>query len=270
MLGERYGWSRSTDPAQPIPPGTTVADLKSMESSTLLTTTFDQGAETYAWVDEHRERSITELEILHNFLLQHERGEKLEPSQAQFARAYLRTARREDMRDTPLASEQLDDLKARIRASPVAAADYTDAEQLGDIMYEDLVRMLDRTYPPNEHYSPRDAENDAMLFFGQELLSAYVHEEELQQACRAHFEGAPAAPLVLVGAAGSGKSATAAHLASALETWLPVGQKSCVIVHHVGASANSTSPSALMRRILLELKHARAPGTAMTGSRGGL
>jgi hypothetical protein len=51
ILGQRYGWSFSTDP-----------------DSELLKQTFDIAAESYPWVNQFRDRSVTELEVLHGYL----------------------------------------------------------------------------------------------------------------------------------------------------------------------------------------------------------
>jgi hypothetical protein len=121
VLGGRYGWAQQ--------PGA---------SDELLTQTFSNASASYPWLKEYEDRSITELEIRHAVLN--------DPSNSTAKRAqfYFRSlsAAEEQTQDLRLAR-----LKSEVSASPARVAAYSRAADLGSLVYNDLLRLIDIDFP---------------------------------------------------------------------------------------------------------------------------
>ncbi|MCK4306393.1 MAG: DUF4062 domain-containing protein, partial [Candidatus Eisenbacteria sp.] len=138
LLGERYGWVP--------PPGAIPQELIAEQP----------------WLAEHREKSVTELEIAHGVLRNPEMA-----SRAYFYfrdEAYLDQIppeKRADFVETdPVARDKLAALKTDIRESGVTWKEYPDPKALGQAVLGDLTAVIDREFPP-EH-APDGLEREAL------------------------------------------------------------------------------------------------------------
>ena len=105
-----------------------------------------------SWLERARDRSVTELEILHGVLN--------DPDMAAQAFFYFRDPayieslperERAVHRETPAGAEKLARLKDRIRASPFPVReDYRDPRDLGRLVLEDMTRLIDTLFPEGE------------------------------------------------------------------------------------------------------------------------
>jgi len=227
LLGERYGWV-----PQQIP---------------------DELAELQPWLAEHREKSVTELEILHGVLNR--------PEMANRAIFYLRDpeyvdrippAQRSDfVEQDPQRRARLEALKGRIRRSGLAVREnYVDPQSLGQWVLQDLTVAINQMFPVTEVPGPLDreaAEHDA---FARSRTGVYVGRQEYFDRLNEHGAG-DGPPLVILGESGSGKSALLANWALRYRREHP---DTLVLMHFIGSSPYSTDWAAMLRRIMGELK----------------
>lgn len=242
LLGERYGWI----------PGEIPADL----------------IERQPWLDEHRHRSVTELEILHGVLHN--------PEMAEHAFFYFRDPAFIDTlpaseqircREVPTAEEirelgqnearqrceerrlKLRTLKDAIRGNAFPVRQYRDPEELGKLVLEDLKGVIERLYP--EASAPGSLEREAAHHeaVAERLRRIFVGREKYFEQLDRHVLG-NGPPLVVLGAAGVGKSALLANWSARYRQEHP---SKPVILHFIGASPQSTDWSAMLRRILSEI-----------------
>jgi hypothetical protein len=206
ILGERYGWVPDDIPA----------DLVRQQP----------------WLAEHRERSVTELEIVHGVLR--------DPAQAGRAFFYLRdpaflesvpAADRARYVEGPLPFEierfgageaearaerrrqKLRALKAAIRSSGLPVHDnFRDARALGDAVLRDVTDAIDRLYPANEVPDTLTSEESAQVSFAGERRRIFIGRDAERERLTAHLRASPT-PLVVLGETGIGKSALLANWA---------------------------------------------------------
>ena len=135
LLGERYGW---------VPEK---IDHRLLEEQ--------------PWLAEHREHSVTALEMVHGVLKN--------PEMAHRAYFYFRDPvygeslpedrRRDLLAEDPEARAKLAKLKDRIRASGLPLKEnYPDPEAVGQCILEDLWQAIDQEYPAGEVLDPLDRE----------------------------------------------------------------------------------------------------------------
>ena len=245
------------------------------------------------WLAEHRRRSVTELEILHGVLN--------DTGMARHAFFYFRSrdylarvppAARADYEEVAspdaiapysadeaaaragLRRQQLEDLKARIRASgcPVRE-DYPDPVALGEMVFADLARVIDQRFPGEERLDPLDRDTFEHNAFAQNRVFGYVPRESYLGRLDAHVAGENA-PLVITGAPGVGKSALAAwwvlHYRKFAVEQSPAPRRfwqrrtrsstpyAPLVVHFVAAGNDSADIATLLRRLIGEL-HRHVP-----------
>jgi len=228
LLGERYGWIPDEIPQELI--------------------------EQEPWLAEHRQHSVTALEILHGVLNN--------PAMADHALFYFRDpacrtrvpagADPADFApEDATAAAKLRQLKERIRNSGFPVRDnYPDPKALGELVLRDLTEIIDRRYPEEETPDPLDreaAEHDA---FAQSRARVYIGRQEYFDRLDAHARG-DGPPLVVLGESGAGKSALLANWALRYREAHP---ETLVITHFIGASPYSADWAMMLRRIMGELK----------------
>lgn len=176
---------------------------------------------------------------------------------------------------------RLESLKQRIRESGAPLReDYSDPVAVGEMVYEDLVGEIDRLYPAGQGLDPFDRDTAEQDAFAASRAGIYVGGESYLSRLDAHVaqqdpEGGGRG-LVIVGHAGAGKSALLASWVArragtqtapeqpAKSLWRKVFDRlsgsrpqpsaaPLVIAHFAGAAANSSDPTAMLRRLIGEL-----------------
>ena len=252
MLGERYGW-----------------DVTDIAPETMR---------RYPWLEDHRESSITEIEICHGAL-----DNAVDPAKVRIyfrTRSYLDTlptGEHEGYFETPgrdesrkygaQAAEQrarrrarkLADLKDRIANSSVPRRDYDDLPQLAELVSADLRTLLDESFPKTATPDPNQLETDRHLAMAWSLAEAeaaagtrhgtFVGRSAISERFDAHVAGS-GNPLVVSGDPGIGKSAL---LANWLLRYREAHPEDHVIVHLCGASPASSTAYGLAGRLLAEI-----------------
>ncbi|MDD5189218.1 MAG: DUF4062 domain-containing protein, partial [Methanoregula sp.] len=240
MLGERYGW---IDPDAP-----------------------EKVKDDYPWVKEHVEKSITELEILHGVLRNPEMAthtffyfrDKTYLESQKFRDAVQEEDRAGYFVENAEAGRKLTDLKERIRKSGFPVREnYSDPVVFGELVKEDLMRVIDSLAPPPKPLTDAerasaalDREDMAHEAFAASRFGVYIPRQEYFKRLDVHVSG-DSPPLVVLGDSGSGKSALLAHWAFRYRLRHP---DDLVLVHFVGASSDSTDWTDMLRRFMGEFK----------------
>jgi hypothetical protein len=246
ILGQRYGWLPAAHPRALL--------------------------DAYPWVRDHRDKSITELEILHGVL---NGGPGRKP-----ALFYFRDQADTNTIPEPIRTEvfveadadrigKLADLKERIRAAGLPLLDGYPArwepqavrlaglevfgERLGRDLWEAIKALLQLPdKPPAEAQpDPLAEELDYHERFMESRLRVYVGRERISRELFSFAEGDEAVACLVTGPSGSGKSAALAHFLTDYRQQHP---EALVVPHFVGASPRSTNLREMLRRFCQVLK----------------
>ena len=211
----------------------------------------DELIEREPWLSEHKNCSVTELEILY--------GALRNPQMAEHAFFYFRSpAYRGSLPPGPGSalrsqdddsSNKLQLLKERIRKSsfPVRE-DYADPKSFGELVLADLTAVINKLYPEGPLPNPLDREAAEHEAFARSRTGVYVGRDRYFHALDQHAAG-DGPPLVILGESGSGKSALLANWALRYRTANP---NDLFLMHFIGATPASADWAAMVRRILGE------------------
>ncbi len=233
ILGERYGW---------VP--------EELSGEVL---------EREPWLAQQAGRSVTELEILQGVLN--------DPEMAEHAFFYFRdpvyleslpSRERPRYREQSEArGAQLGALKVRIRESGFPVREnYRDPKELGRLVTEDFIGVIDRLFPEGSAPDPLDREGAVHEAFARNRRAVYIGRGVYFDRLDAHAAG-EGPPLVLVGQSGGGKSAL---LAAWTDHYRQRHPDAVLLTHFIGATADSTDWVTTVRRLLGELNRLRGLG----------
>ena len=244
LLGERYGWV----PDEILP----------------------ELIERQPWLAEHRDYSVTELEVLHGVLNNPEMAEhayfyfrdpkfiqSLPPKErsAYFESTTAEEARQVGSEEAQRRADQrkgkLANLKGRIRSSGFPVHEnYQDPKEFGQLVLKDLTAIIDELYPEGSQPDPLDREATEHEVFARSRMGVYIGRQTYFDQLDAQA-GGDGAPLVILGESGSGKSALLANWAM---RYRREHADDLVLVHFTGATPASADWEAMLRRILGEVK----------------
>jgi len=229
LLGDRYGW---------VPP-------PEMISSELV--------EVQPWLAEHREKSVTELEIIHGVLASQQMNDR--------AFFYFRDhsytdrvdeTKASDFRETdPEQTARLDRLKQEIRGSGcMVRENYKDPYEVADYILEDLWNVIDEEFPEGSSPDPLDREINEHEQYAETRRRVYIGREEYYRKLDEHAASQDP-PLVITGGSGSGKSALIANWVDRYRMGNP---QTFIIQHYLGSSPQSANHIMIIRRIMKEIR----------------
>jgi nephrocystin-3 len=233
LLGERYGWVPGDD---------------------AFTTDLE---EEQQWLKDLHGKSVTELEILHGVLNN--------PEMAGRAFFYFRDPkyvesvhpdRRSDFdAENPASAEKQQRLKALIRAACAAkniplCENYADPIRLASLVLEDLKTAVDAQFPLATIPDPFAREARDHDAFAEIRRRTYIGRSDYFTALDRHAQG-DRSPLVVLGDAGSGKSAL---LANWIDRWRKAHPEDFVFEHYIGSTPDSAQHWWLMARLVAEIK----------------
>ncbi|MGA2605065.1 MAG: tetratricopeptide repeat protein [Verrucomicrobiia bacterium] len=233
LLGERYGWVPGDDAF--------TADL----------------LEEQPWLVNLRDRSVTELEIVHGVL----REEQMHGRAFFYFRdpAYLDqvpSAQRSDfVSETPEARTRLEQLKASVRHARDedvchVRENYPNPRRLAELVLEDLKAVVDAQFPIASIPNPLDREARDHEAFAEIRRRTYIGRIDYFTALDRHAAG-DGAPLVVLGDSGSGKSSL---LANWLALWRQGHPHDFIFQHYIGGIPDSAEHWRLMTRLIAEIK----------------
>jgi hypothetical protein len=245
MLGERYGW---------------VPDAIASDA-----------VARYPWLDNMRGRSVTELEIRHGALNDRSDAALFYFRDPAWLDRLSDTADRANYETTePQARRRLAELKEEIIAAGFRVRTYSDPKELGPLVREDMIRLLDRFLPSAAaSLDERDAAAQGALIARHS--SAHVGNRAELRLLDEHAQGTKSpAGLIVTGEAGSGKSALLARwvalrgdgglgpagsVPGMWQRFLGRGntRQKVVVFHFAGASVDSTGVPAMLRWLTAEL-----------------
>jgi nephrocystin-3 len=220
--------------------------------------------EQHPWLRQRGGRSLTELEILH--------GALNDPSAASHALFYFRDPRyaqtialdrRPDyLAENPDAAVRLAHLKDQIRGfnrdGRLACApreNYATPEALGAMVLEDLTKLIDRLYPVSGVPDSKTQERLEQQAFADSHTRCYVRRPSYTSRLDDYAEGDDPAPFVVLGEAGSGKTALLADWITAYQAAHP---QHIVLTHFIGGTRDSANWVEMLRRIMAGIKDALA------------
>jgi nephrocystin-3 len=225
LLGERYGWVPRSIPL----------DLKKRQR----------------WLNNYESKSITELEIVYGVLKNPKMGGHAyfyfrEPSYLDSLNANVRTLYIEKSRDR---RQKLTILKQKIVSGGFPNKKYKDPDQLEIQVYDDLKNVIDLNFPMIAIPDPLEREALEHRAFAESRHRIYIKRRGYLNAISRHVNGS-LSPLVLIGESGAGKSAA---LAKYYLDYIN-NQDDDIIIHFIGSTPYSSDWTALIRRLLAELK----------------
>ncbi len=210
------------------------------------------------WPDDYRERSVTELEIIHGVLSW--------PAPCAAAFFYFRqpAAGKSGM---PAAGESIVPAVGRTRLAALKESirrhhcvgflthapreHYTSAEVLGRAIRRDFSRLIRALYPKGAKPRWHEAEAMAHEAFARSKAAVFVGREKEFARLDCHVANDGSVPLVVLGETGVGKSALLANWVLHYREKMP-GDLS--LIHFVGCTGTSSDPTRVVRRILSELQ----------------
>lgn len=235
LLGERYGWA----------PQYTDLDHKSelLALFPFLENSLKEGL------------SVTEMEIIHGVINN--------PEMIDHSFFYLRSleltellgkqfSAPNDYTESDIALRQkLEQLKDKIRESGLPVRDnYQTVAELGELVKQDLLAVLDSSFPVDETPTPIEAERNAHRMYGQDRCHSYIANPDDLDVLDQHLESKRNIPLIVTGESGLGKSALLAYWSS---LQLEKNPNQFLIEHYVGNSGDA-DPGAVIRRVMTEIK----------------
>ena len=217
LLGERYGWIPDNIPEALI--------------------------EEQPWLAEHRHKSVTELEIVHGVLNN--------PDMAGHAFFYFREPSASPVHsEIPSLQDKQKKLKASIRKSGFSVVEnYADAQSVGELVLKDLETAINKEFP-EETLSQLERDRLDHEVFADSRAKVYIGREDYFDCLYGHARGT-GAPLIVLGESGSGKSALLANWGIEYRKKYP---ETFMLFHFIGSSTDSTDMTAMLRRVILEIK----------------
>jgi tetratricopeptide (TPR) repeat protein len=204
------------------------------------------------WIRNYPDASVTELEIRHGVL------NRIEAEQP-YTFFYFRSPAENAVE--PPTGGRLGLLKQEISSRAyIKPRTYAAAEQLGNLVLDDLTRAIERRSPGAGPIAPDERERLDHLLYAKGRARGYVERPGYSEQLAAHAAGS-GPPLVVFGEPGSGKS-------SLLAWWvlqLLMSPQLPVVYHFVGASPRSAQWRPMLVRIMdelaraLEMKEEKAP-----------
>ena len=151
--------------------------------------------------------------------------------------------------------EALNTLKNNLQSSGVPYRRFSDPEELGEQVFQDILTILDRDFPAKRQLTPLEHERIEHEAYSRNRRQSYIANPEYYDAFVKHVNAgleapAHAAPLIIWGKSGLGKSALMAYLAHEYQTMNP---NAFVVQHFIGA-AEGSDPEDVMRQVMMEIK----------------
>ncbi|XP_045167540.2 TPR repeat-containing protein DDB_G0287407-like [Mercenaria mercenaria] len=248
FFGQRYGWHGADD--------------------TGLQKNFDNALTLYPWLEQFRDKSVTELEFLHGFLN--------EPGHLPAA-IFFRDNHYDDMireegaqkgdkkqvfkysAESELSTKLMDDLKQRVwqhrEESLGVHMDYKTPTEAAKIMYDTIMSYLKDSLLADLDTEKRTAreellgQHDAFL---SSRCNIFVHGEIYMQQLNKQLLSEQGQNVLVIGKAGSGKSALLCNWISALQQ---DNNNYTIVYHFIGFADGSADVNSMLSRLTEEFEY---------------
>jgi serine/threonine protein kinase/tetratricopeptide (TPR) repeat protein len=187
--------------------------------------------------------SLLEIEFRH--------GALDDPGSAAAGAAFYFRRRHPD--DGEEESKRLDALQKEVERSGLPVERFREPVALGELVYERLLEIIERDFPAEEALSELDRERLRHEVFAASRRQAYIPSPRYLKALNEFVESpsAPAAPLVVEGESGLGKSALLAFWCRHYRRRHP---EIFLVEHHVGIGSGGSDHLGVMRHLVLEIR----------------
>jgi len=207
--------------------------------------------ELYPWIEDAtiEGMSITEMEAHYAVLGMTEgRGGK---EAMEHARFYFRRQRETLDQDDQQSDEsaRLEAYQQRIRQSGATVEQYRDAVSLGELIYDDILKIIKRDFADAKPPTPLEEERARHDAFSLSRRRAYIANPAYLKKLNDHANG-DGPPLVIYAESGSGKSSLFAFWAEQFRRRNPDAH---IIEHYVGIGATATDHYAVIRHVCMEI-----------------
>ena len=215
----------------------------------------------HPWLEKHKEKSYTDLEIVHGVLEN--------PEMKRRAFFYFRNSAVSKEVEKKLEKEsgyikepesykaKLDTLKDEICKSGYPRKDYSDARTFGELVLKDLWAAIDERFPEGSQPTRLERERMDNEAFAEMRRKVYIGRDEYYSTLDDHVTG-EGDPLVITGESGIGKSAL-------ISNWMEMYRKKrpddFMIARFIGGTAESADYAFLLRSIMMEIKDRYEPET---------
>jgi len=207
------------------------------------------------WLEEHQEKSVTELEIIHGVLQnpimkKHTFFYFRDPTVSEQIEQQLK--QESDYQTEPPGSEaKLKSLKDEIHQSGYPLeANYTDAKSFGKSVLAELWAAIDSEYPEGTKPTRLEREQMDHEAFAEVRRKTYIGREAYYTQLNDHV-ASDREPLVLLGESGSGKSAL---IANWIARYRKAHPDNFIITRFIGGTPDSADYVTLLRGIMEEIK----------------
>jgi len=145
--------------------------------------------------------------------------------------------------------ERLEAYQQRIRTSGAHIAEFRDPNSLGEMIYDDLIEIIQRDFTHAKPSSPLEEERSRHAAFSLSRRRAYIANPIHLKRLNDHA-ASDDPPLVVYAESGSGKSSLFAFWA---EQYRRKNPEAHVIEHYVGIGATATDHYAVIRHVCMEI-----------------
>src|SRR5207249_5840421 len=128
---------------------------------------------------------------------------------------------------------------------------YANPEALGQVVLADLTKVINENWPEGSQPDPLDREAMDHEAYAQSRERVYIGRQEYFERLDTHAAANDSQPLVILGESGSGKSALLANWAARYRQAHP---DALVLQHYIGATPYSADWTAMLRRLMEEVK----------------
>ncbi|HVK37339.1 MAG TPA: DUF4062 domain-containing protein [Candidatus Kapabacteria bacterium] len=146
--------------------------------------------------------------------------------------------------------ERLEAYQGRIRGSGATVGEFRDPVSLGEMIYDDLVTIINRDFADVRPATPLEQERTRHDAFAQSRRRAYIANPLYLRRLNDHV-ASDDPPLVVYAASGSGKSSLFAYWAEQVRRRQP---EVLVIEHYVGIGAVASDRWAIIQHLCMEIK----------------
>eukprot|EP01125_Pyxidicula_operculata_P018713 TRINITY_DN6676_c0_g1_i1.p1 TRINITY_DN6676_c0_g1~~TRINITY_DN6676_c0_g1_i1.p1 ORF type:complete len:1955 (-),score=472.01 TRINITY_DN6676_c0_g1_i1:171-6035(-) len=265
MLGERYGWHQIQD-----------------EDAALQKTIDYAIKQGYSWLENYRDRSVTELEVIQGVfkylpttnddgdpildranyfpeISEEEKKEKFKDLRASFLLrnpGFVDTLPSKDKfayySENYVAKQRLESLKKTIESCSLQHSPYKNIIDFENQTKKLLTQNIRSLFGGNEEYSPEEIERYAHEFYTEYSSKIFVGKQETLTEINNFVNSDSKVPVVIVGGYGEGKTCLLSKVCSNYREENP---KKLVVGYFVGCTGLSYLQTEMCKQIIISIKN---------------